>query len=61
MQPDDTTPARETSTAPADAAQAIAAEPAVLRATIHVKRAATGQVETYELTGATTQTHTQEA
>lgn len=37
------------------AAMALKAQPAVLRATIHVTRAATGKVETYELTGVTAQ------
>lgn len=32
-------------------AAVIRAKPAVLRATIHITRAATGKVETYELTG----------
>lgn len=31
------------------------AKPAVLRATIHITRAATGKVETYEIVGAPTQ------
>lgn len=33
------------------AAMALSARPAVLRATIHVTRAATGKVDTYELVG----------
>lgn len=35
----------------AASSMALAARPAVLRATIHVTRAATGEVDTYELVG----------
>lgn len=33
------------------AANALQAQPAVLRATVHITRAATGKVETFELVG----------
>lgn len=36
---------------PAAAKQALEAQPAVLRATIHITRAATGLTETYEIVG----------
>jgi len=38
------------------AAMVLQAQPAVLRATIHITRAATGKVETYDLVG-TADTH----
>ena len=49
----DTTPAAE-NTPPAPAANAAQARPAVLHATVQIKRAATGRVETFHITGTPT-------